>query len=208
VLDGSNRCQGFYDGLLNVGAIPQGAVPISTAIWQQWLKAQSEGQTLVYNQTTQQLSNFVPPAPTVDELLTYAYNKQAAVSGGGTTVNVAAQGQTPIYVTTSTSEQALSDLTGAAVLATLNPQQTFNWVENSGSVTLTAQQIIALSIGVGAFRQLTFTILGSIVAAINNGVINNYPQIDTPTSVNLQAWPTNAGMQATKTMVRNLTLKR
>lgn len=195
VLDEQGRSVGFYDSNVNGSSIPTNAVKISYAVWQQWIAAQLSGQELIYNASTGGLSTYNPPPPTKAELLTYAYAKQSAVASGGVTVNVGTS-EAPIEVTTSTDAQGQNDLTSAAVLATLNPSQVFDWVEDSGTVQLTGAQIITLGVGVGVFRQLTFTILGGLVSGINSGGVTNYAQIDTPTEVGLQAWPPNAGMQA------------
>jgi hypothetical protein len=93
---------------------------------------------------------------------------------------------------TSNGVKYLSDrdtqakLTAAALMAQINPSATFQWKAETGFVTLTAAQMIAVASAVGSYVQACFAVEGTIDAAIAAGTITTTQQVDGAN------WPPNA----------------
>jgi hypothetical protein len=116
------------------------------------------------------------PAATTAQLMVYAASKQQSVSSNGLTVG-------GVFVGTDT--QGLTLLNGAVALAGQVPSQAFSWSIPTGSVSLTASQVIAIGVAVATFVQHTFTALQAVQSAITAGTITTTAQIDA------YAWPTS-----------------
>lgn len=131
---------------------------------------------------------FYPPGnsatPSKSDMLAYALSKQALLAAATITVNVEPHGQT-LNVSGSFNAALQEDIQ----LATISPSQSFTWMQDSGAVTLTATQIIALYAGIGAYRQATLATLAAVNDAINSGKITTFAEINDPTTVGLTAWP-------------------
>jgi Domain of unknown function (DUF4376) len=112
--------------------------------------------------------------PTIAQLIAYANAAQNVVLNGGVTVN---------GVEVGTDAAGRGFLAGAYSLATAQPSMTFNWVTDTGAVSLTATQVQAMAVIVGIWVQALFTALGSMIADINSSTITAYAQIDAAT------WP-------------------
>jgi hypothetical protein len=132
----------------------------------------------------------VPPEPTKDDLVNYAYRKHQAIVAGGVTIDLDG-GAGKISILTDTDIGGRVNLSGAVQLSQLDPSMTFNWVQSSGIVTLKADQVETLGKAVGVWVQNTFTTLGEVISAINAGTITTYDQIDTPPEP-IPAWPVNS----------------
>lgn len=122
---------------------------------------------------------------TPTQLAAYASVKQATVARGGISVNVAASGS-PEMVEIATDPDGCLNLSGAVQLASINPAQTFNWVQASGVVSLNATQILAMGVALGTFVQATYTALGAVLAEIAAATVTTQAQIDA------YAWPANS----------------
>jgi hypothetical protein len=152
-----------------------------------------EGQT--YNATTGAFGPVPVVASTLAQLVAYAETKQTAIAQGGFTVNAAASGAA-LDVSVSTQTAYVGYLSSAVQLAQLMiagtiPTANINWVQSSGTVALTPQQVIAVGVAVAALVQASFTTLGEVIAAIAAGTITTTAQIDTPPSP-IPAWPVNS----------------
>jgi hypothetical protein len=110
----------------------------------------------------------VPPAPPVD-LTAYAANKRFSVETGGITVAGA-------HIQTDRDSQAM--ITGAYAYAQANPTATINYKAEGGFVSLTAAQMTAIGLAVGAHVQACFAAEAAIDADIAAGAITTTVQID------------------------------
>jgi len=132
------------------------------------------------------IAPFVVPVPTAAQLSAYASAKQSTVAAGGISVNVAASGA-PQMVEVASDAAGCLNMSGAVQLASINPAQTFNWINANGSVvSLNATQILAMGVALGTFVQSTYTALGAVLAAIAAATITTTAQIDA------FAWPPNS----------------
>jgi len=117
-----------------------------------------------------------PLPPTQADLNDYANTKYAAQMAGG--VNIGG-------VWVSTTGNGRVDMLGAVSLAQLAPEHVFDWVNGATIIQLTAAQVIALGLTVGAWVQDNYTILGAVRADIALGNITTTAEIDAA------AWPSN-----------------
>lgn len=192
LLAADNRAVGFYDDLAGA-TVPAAAVPISDALWLDWIQ-DTAGR--VYDAATQSLAPLLSAsqALTKDQLLSCAYAKASAIEAAGVTVNVAPAGAAPIEVQCSTTSAYVTKLTGAVQRAALDPTAVLHWEQRDGSVlNLTATQTQALGLAVANWVQSiwderTLHVQPAIVA----GTITTTAQIDDPTTASLPAWPTNS----------------
>jgi hypothetical protein len=125
------------------------------------------------------------PAPSQADLVLYAERKQAMVAQRGITVNVGTQ-QAPHVVRASTDSTSIGYLNGAARQSLADPNFQATWTDTTGSVTLTAAQILNVDAAVTAYIQASFATLGTVLAAIDAGTITIVAQIDAA------AWPGNS----------------
>lgn len=131
-------------------------------------------------------------APTPAELIAYAQAKQASIASGGVSVNVGVFGASPVMLEAATDTDGKADLSGLLQASSLNPSGTFNWIQGTSPIALTQTQVQTLAVGVYAFVQLTWTVLGEVLAGITAGTITTTAQIDDPTTIGLPAWPVNS----------------
>lgn len=119
-----------------------------------------------------EIAAYVPP--TID-LAAYAANKRFAVETGGITVAGA---------TIQTDRDSQAMITGAYAYAQADPSASINFKADSGWVTLTAAQMTAIGLAVGAHVQACFSAEAAIDADIAAGTVTTTAQIDTDTR-----WP-------------------
>lgn len=132
---------------------------------------------------------------TADSLIAYAKKKQKAIADGGFTVNANLSG-VALNVAVDTSPTSMSNLLLAVQLAQMMiggtvPMGSIDWVQDSGNVTLTPQQVLAVGAAVAKQMQQSFTALGDIIAAIKAGTISTKAKIDSPPS-SVTPWPPNS----------------
>lgn len=123
--------------------------------------------------TQGEVDDFRNPPP---DLNAYANAKYSAQMAGG--VNIGG-------VWVSTTGNGRVDMLGAVSLAQLAPEHVFDWVNGATIIQLTAAQVIALGLAVGAWVQDNYTILGAVRADIALGNITTTAEIDAA------AWPSN-----------------
>jgi hypothetical protein len=142
-----------------------------------WLELASDDDLAAHDIIKTEVAD---PAPTADEvkaaLSAYADRKQAMLLNGGVTVN---------GVPAATDVNGRVNIAGAVSLAQLQPDMTFHWV-NDSTITLTADQIIALGQAVGVWVQDVYTALGNVLAGIAAGTITTTDEIDAA------SWPSTA----------------
>lgn len=102
-----------------------------------------------------------PPPPTEADLIAYAADARWRKETGGITV-----GGVPI----ATDRESQAMLTGAHAYVQANPTATIKWKSEAGFVELTAEQITALALAVGAHVQACFAKEAEVV-----GSIGSYP---------------------------------
>lgn len=122
-------------------------------------------------QTTVALQEMLSPYNIFVTLFSYAENarwkrEQRGVTSGGLTV--------------LTDDRSKTMLMGARIAASADENFTTPWVTNNGTiVTLTAEQVIAVSDSVLAHVQQCFVIFASVKTGIENNTITTHEQIDT-----------------------------
>lgn len=141
-------------------------------------------------------NSIVDSLPTTSaELLAYVSNKQQEIAQGGFTVNANRSGDA-LNVSVSTTPDFANYLSSAVQLAQMMvagsvAAANFDWVETSGTVSLTPQQVINVGVAVAALVQQSFTVMGQLIAAINAATVTTTAQIDAPPSP-IPAWPVNS----------------
>jgi hypothetical protein len=109
-------------------------------------------------------------------LLDYANAKYTAQMAGGVSID---------GVWVSTTGGGRVDMLGAVSLAQLAPEHVFDWVNGATIIQLSAAQVIALGLAVGAWVQDNYTVLGAVRAGIAAENITTTAEIDAA------AWPSN-----------------
>ena len=109
------------------------------------------------------------PAPVPVDLKAYAASARYAKETAGITVNGAP-------IATDRDSQAL--ITGAYSYVLAKPDATINFKSASGFVTLTADQIQAIALAVGAHVQACFAAEAQIDADIQSGKVTTTAQVD------------------------------
>jgi len=117
------------------------------------------------------------PPPTVADLKAYAAAKRYAVETGGIIINEA-------EIDTSRDSQAM--LTGAAAYVAANPDATVTFKATNGWVALSAAEVTAIALAVGAHVQACFAAEQAVDAAIDSETTTTTAEIDA------WAWPSNS----------------
>lgn len=122
-----------------------------------------------------------PPPPSVGaaELIAYAAAKRFAVEAGGITVGGA-------KIATDRDSQAM--IGNAFAYVTASGAASVRFKAASGWVTLTADQVKALALAVGAHVQAAFAVEDDLDAAINASP----PTVTTTAQIDAAPWPANA----------------
>lgn len=110
-----------------------------------------------------------PPAPTKDDLLSYAAAKRWTVETGGITVNGAS-------IDTSRDSQAM--IANAYAYVTSSGAASISYKASSGWVTMDAATVKAVALAVGAHVQAAFASEQTVDAAIEAGTIATYAAVD------------------------------
>ena len=112
------------------------------------------------------------------DLIAHANQKHNEVLNGGVTIS---------GVPVSTTTDGRVSVAGAVSLAQLVPNHVFDWVTDTGKISLDANTIIGLGQQVGLWVQTTYTALGNVMDEIETGAITSNADIDA------YSWPTNQG---------------
>jgi hypothetical protein len=141
-------------------------------------------------QTDAALQEVLTPAGLWCDLKAYANYRQQQIAQGGFNVNVNTSG-TSLRVSVDTSPVYAGYLQGAVQVAQLrlaaNDTTPIDWIQDSGTVHLTPQQVLNMGLAVAALIQQSFTVLGQVLTAIESGTITTLEQVNFPDP----AWPTN-----------------
>lgn len=134
-----------------------------------------------------------PPIPSA-VLASKIEAKWAAVSSGGTTVNVAAEGEPPIMAHAATNADGKADLLGMQAKAALGIPLT--WYQSTGSFVLTAPQLQVIALGVASHVEAAIATWSALNIALAAGAITTLAQIEHPETVTfngvpLPSWPSN-----------------
>jgi hypothetical protein len=121
----------------------------------------------------------------------YVRTKHAAISAGGTVVNVNPPGQKPLLIDVDTSTRGLATLHADAMHASDNAHETFHVHQSKGlSVELNADQIKTAHKAATAFVRHASRSLSSVLTAIAEKKITTKEQVDNPPT-NIARWPVN-----------------
>lgn len=126
-----------------------------------------------------------------EALSKYAREKHAAISSGGTLVNLNPVGQKPHIVEVDTSTRGLSILHTDFMHAQGNPHETFHLHQSTGlSVQLNADQLKTAHKAATSFVRHSSRALASVLHAISQKKITSKEQIDNPPA-EVTNWPVN-----------------
>jgi len=126
-----------------------------------------------------------------EALSKYAREKHAAISEGGTLVNIAPVGQKPNIVEVDTSTRGLSTLHADFMHAQANPHDTFHLHQSTGlSVQLNAEQLKTAHRAATSFVRHSSRALSSVLHAIAQKKITSKEQVDNPPA-EVTSWPVN-----------------
>lgn len=111
----------------------------------------------------------VAPPPSAEALVAYAADKRWRVEIGGITV-------AGVGIATDRASQAM--ITGAAAFARENPAAVIDFKAAGGFVSISAAQVIAIGLAVGAHVQSCFAAEAALVAAIGAGTVMDFAGVD------------------------------
>ena len=154
------------------GFTPIQAFPADIAA--QWIECPADADA----RWTHDGENWSAPVEPVDpgiDIIAYTKAKRYTIETGGIIVAGAS-------VSTTRDSQAM--ITGAYNFAKENPDATFSFAADSGSVELTAAGMIALAQAVGAHVQACFAAQAAILADIESGDVTSIEDVD-----DHSAWP-------------------
>lgn len=117
-----------------------------------------------------------PPSPTKERLQTYASMKLRSVLNKGISVDVGTS-DSPQVAQVDTDTPGMAAIARNVQLATLNPSQTFSWVQASGTLVLGGGQMQAIARAAYSFEQSCWAVLSEALTQIENGAIVTTDQI-------------------------------
>lgn len=122
-----------------------------------------------------------PVAPTADSLAFYAQVAARRNMERGISVTVGNQ-----VVQVDTHPAAIAAISRNLQLGSLNPSQTFNWVQSSAAITLNVAQMQTVAKAAYSYEQACWSALADVSNKIATGAITTQAQVDSP-----EYWPSS-----------------